>query len=104
MIKICLKYNKELIESINISGHANFDIYGKDIVCASVSSIVITSINAIIRLDDKSIDYNEKDGINISVLSHNKITDTLIENMVSLLKELEKQYEKNIIIKEVHSC
>ena len=105
MIKVSLKYDKELIDSISISGHALFDDYGKDIVCASVSSIVITTINAIVRLNSDSISYKEENGIYISILSHNNITDTLIDNMVSLLEELEKQYKKNIIInKEVCSC
>ena len=104
MIKVSLKYSGNLIDSIEIIGHANYDLYGKDIVCASVSSIVITSVNGIIRLDSNSIDYKNNDGIFISILNHNKVVDTLIDNMVSLLKELEKQYKKNIIIKEVHSC
>jgi hypothetical protein len=104
MIKINLKYENNLIEFISITGHAGFDIYGKDIVCASVSSIVITSVNAIVRLKNDSISYDNSNGLSINVLSHNDVTDTLIDNMVSLLKDLEKQYEKNIIIKEVHSC
>ena len=103
MIKISLKYSGNLIESIDITGHANHGDYGKDIVCASVSSIVITSVNAIIRLDSNSIDYRNDDGIFISILNHSNVVDTLIDNMVSLLKELEEQYKKNIIIKEVHS-
>lgn len=104
MIKINLKYNDNLIESISISGHANFDVYGKDIVCASVSSIVITTVNAIVRLNSDSINYDDSNGLSIAILSHNDVTDTLIDNMVKLLKDLEKQYKKNIIIKEVHSC
>ena len=105
MIKVSLKYDKELIESVSITGHAGFDLYGKDIVCSSVSSIVITSINAIVRVDSDSIDYKNENGIYISVLHHNRVTDTLILNMVCLLEELEKQYKKNIIInKEVCSC
>lgn len=105
MIKIKLSYNKGLIDSINVSGHAYYDDYGKDIVCASVSSIVITTVNAIIRLESDSIDYNDENGIFISILNHNKVTDALIDNMVSLLFELEKQYKKNIMInKEVCSC
>lgn len=104
MIKINLKYNNDLIESISILGHADFADYGKDIVCASVSSIVITSVNAIIRLNSDSISYDNSNGISVNVLIHNDVTDTLIDNMVSLLKDLEKQYKKNIIIKEVRSC
>ena len=37
--------------NIEITGHANFDDYGKDIVCASVSSIVITTVNGILELN-----------------------------------------------------
>ena len=37
-------------ENIKISGHANYADYGNDIVCSSVSSIITTSINAIIML------------------------------------------------------
>ena len=100
MIKVILKKNSDLYESISVSGHADFALYGKDIVCASVSSIVITSVNAIIRLESDSISYDDSNGVYISVLKHNKVTDTLIYNMVSLLKDLEKQYKKNIIISE----
>jgi uncharacterized protein YsxB (DUF464 family) len=96
MIKIDIKK-----DHLKISGHAMFDDYGNDIVCASVSSIVITSINGILRLDDKAISYDQtKDGLDIKILKHNQVIDTLILNMTSLLKELSKQYKKNIQINE----
>ena len=56
MIKVIVENNK-----IEISGHANFDDYGKDIVCASVSSIVITTINACIEIDEDSIYYEDNE-------------------------------------------
>ena len=46
MIKV--KYNKDII---NISGHALYDIEGKDIVCASVSSIIYTTVNAALKIN-----------------------------------------------------
>ena len=39
--------------------HAMYDDFGKDIVCSSVSSIVITTVNAIERIDNESISYTE---------------------------------------------
>ena len=98
MIKVDIRKNH-----IEISGHAMFADYGKDIVCASVSSIVITSINGILRLDREAINYNiSNDKLSIDILKEDKQTKTLILNMISLLKDLEKQYEKNIKInKEV---
>ncbi len=86
---------------IEISGHAMFDDYGKDIVCAAASSIVTTSINGILRLDEKALSYKmEKDKLSIDILKDDHITKTLIINMISLLKDLEKQYGKNIKINE----
>ena len=96
MIKINIKQNH-----IEINGHAMFDDYGKDIVCAAVSSIVITSINGILRLDDKAINYKlSSDGIIIDILKDSRETNLLILNMTSLLKELEEKYRKNIKIYE----
>lgn len=96
MIKVNINKNH-----IEIKGHAMYDDMGKDIVCAAVSTIVITTINAIIRFDKEAIKYEEKDGyISIDVLKDTNITNTLILNMIELLKELEKQYKKNIKINE----
>ena len=87
-------------DSILITGHALFNDYGNDIVCSAVSSIVITTINGILSIDDKAIKYEKKDGIKINLLSKDNITLKLIDNMILLLKELSDKYPKNIKIKE----
>ena len=84
-----------------IKGHAEFNDYGKDIVCASVSSIAITSINAIIRIDKDAIDYSQDEGfIEVKIKRHSEVIDVLLENMISLFKELESQYKNNVKIYE----
>jgi len=94
MIKVEIENNK-----IEIKGHANYDDYGKDIVCASVSSIVITTINAIIGFDPESIYYEDLNNrILIEKLKDDDITNKLINNMIELLEELEKSYKDNIKI------
>ena len=86
-------------DSISIIGHANYSDFGKDIVCASVSSIVITSIEAIAKFNNKSVYIiNSSDKIDIIINTHDDITDKLIDNMLTCLKEIEKQYPKNIKI------
>lgn len=97
MIKVKRNLNK-----IVITGHAGFADYGRDIVCASASSIVITSINAALRIDKNSLSYKEeKDKLTIEVLSDNEIVQKIIENMLAMLEELADTYQKNIqIIKE----
>ncbi len=94
MIKVEIENNK-----IEIKGHANYDDYGKDIVCASVSSIVITTINAIIEFDPESIYYEDLNNrILIEKLKDDDITNKLINNMIELLEGLEKSYKDNIKI------
>lgn len=94
MIKVSIKEDEILIK-----GHAMFDDFGKDIVCASVSSIAITTINAIVEFDNTSIDVSQNDGyLKIDILKHNKNVDILISNMIKLFEELEMKYPNNIKI------
>lgn len=94
MIKV-----KVLKKSISISGHANYDDYGRDIVCASVSSIVMCSVEAISSFDINAVDIKQdNDKLTIFINKYDDITITLINNMVRCLKELEKEYPKNVKI------
>ena len=97
MIKVEVVKENNLYNKITIIGHAMYADYGKDIVCSAVSSIVTTTINGCIALDKGSLNYlvNE-DGLFITDISNNGNTQTLINNMVNLLKELEEKYPTNI--------
>lgn len=100
MIKVVIKKENNLYKKINILGHALYDDYGKDIVCASVSSIVTTTVNGILSFS-KTIKYEEKkDDFEIIVVSEDEITKKLLINMINLLKQLEYDYPKNIKILE----
>ena len=95
MIKINI--NKD---EITIKGHSGYAEEGSDIVCASISSIAITTVNSLLRIDEDCIEYEENDGyLNIKIKKHNEIIDKLIDNMVDLFKELEKDYKKYIEIR-----
>jgi uncharacterized protein YsxB (DUF464 family) len=86
-------------DRIVLSGHALFDDYGKDIVCAGVSSVVTTTINAILTFDKNYIYYQkENDKLTIEVKNHNNIVDNLINNMIDMLKDIEEDYPNNIKI------
>ncbi len=95
MIKVIKENNK-----IMISGHANHNEYGKDIVCASASSIIYTSLNAIKCLKDNTLEVIDNDIMEITYLEDDEITSKLISNMMDLLKDLENDYPKNISVKE----
>lgn len=92
MIKV-IKKN----EVIEISGHAKYDEFGKDIVCASVTSVIMTTVNSIMNIDNSSISYvDDGNKIIIKKLNDNDIVDKLLNTMILILKDLEKQYKKNI--------
>ena len=98
MIKVNIIGNND---EIDIKGHALYDDFGKDIVCAGVSSAVITTINAILTFDEDYINYKVLEGnLNIKVNVHNEIVDNLLSNMINMLKDIEKDYPKNIKIRK----
>mgnify|MGYP003297998769 FL=1 len=99
MIKVRVLKDQDNVCELVIKGHANYDEYGKDIVCAAVSTMAITTVNAILCLDD-SISYEENSGlIKIRVKEITDNNQKLLDNLVMQLEELKSQYPKNIEIR-----
>ena len=99
MIKIKVEHDNDFISKIVITGHANYDDYGKDIVCAAVSASVLTTINGIIALDNSILEVNNVlDKMTIKILKNEKISQVLLNSMLSNLKSLVVEYPKNIKI------
>lgn len=100
MIKVKVEKKDSIYKKISILGHAMYDDYGKDIVCSAASSIATTTINGILTLNEESLSYQVKEGsLVIEKISSDETTQKLLENMVNLLKELERQYPTNIEVK-----
>jgi len=100
MIKVNVKITNSIIDEINITGHANYEESGKDIVCAGVSASLITTVNAILEFDNKSIEYKEEKSFNLKNIKKDKITNTLLVNLINIFKQIENQYSENIKVKE----
>ena len=99
MIKINIKRSNKKVYELVIKGHANYDDMGKDIVCAAVSTMAETTVNNIIVLDE-SIDYEENSGyLKIRVLKDTEVNEKLLNNLVMMLEDLQKEYPKNIEIR-----
>lgn len=99
MIKVEIIRNNNNIKKISILGHAMYDEYGKDIVCASVSTLVISTVNNILSINDKTIKVEQNDSrIIIEYIFKDNIIDILINNMISNLNTLANNYPKNIKI------
>ena len=100
MIKVRINKDKDSINSIKCSGHAGYADYGKDIVCASFSTMIITTINGIISIDKDAISYTDSNDLKIVNIKKDNITNSLLNNLVNMIYELKENYDKNINIKE----
>ena len=93
---IRVDYNKKIIK---ISGHAGYAEAGKDIVCASVSSIIYTTVNGIMNLNKDAIRFTDNNDImEITLINNDDNTLKLIDNMLELLQELQRQYPDKICL------
>lgn len=101
MIRVKIYKKDNIINKITFRGHANYDEYGKDIVCAACSATILTTINGILSIDDTTIEVKEKNNnIDIEIIKNDEITIKLIHNMLKCLKSVEQNYPKNIEIIE----
>lgn len=100
MIKVNIIKCNNIVEEIKCKGHAMHDIHGKDIVCSAFSTMIITTVNGILEIDENAIFYEENNGVNIRNIKKDDITNKLLNNLVSLMFQLRDSYSKNINIKE----
>ena len=101
MTTAIFNYQNNQIDSFKIIGHADYAEYGYDIVCSGITTAVFTSLGLIRRyLNENEFDYQELDGtINLKLLNTNQIVNDIIENLIEVLKNIERQYPKNLKIK-----
>ncbi|MBR2045849.1 MAG: ribosomal-processing cysteine protease Prp [Agathobacter sp.] len=100
-ITIYRNQNRE-VERFTCSGHAGYSEYGTDIVCASISVLVINTINSIETFT--SVDYtceaDEETG-DIDFRFTDEISSDaslLVESMILGLKEIQNDYGKKFLI------
>lgn len=83
MVKANFYYQKDKIVKVEVSGHANFDQVGKDIVCAGVSAIIFGTLNALDNLvSQKEIKIIEPDkNVIIEVLKPSDNNQMILQTM-----------------------
>jgi uncharacterized protein YsxB (DUF464 family) len=89
-----------------VTGHAEYDVPGKDIVCSGVSAVTIGTVNAVealLQLD--LVPIVEKGYLSVEVSETiDSITfqksQLLLEAMIVMLEGIEKSYRQYITMKE----
>ena len=110
MISVNVSFIGNDIQLLTVSGHANFDEYGKDIVCAGVSAITVGGLNAVAKAynnDLTKFKVEMSEGYtSLNVLDIEKPeVQTILETLEIQFKTIEETYSKyiKIIEQEVHS-
>lgn len=110
MIKVRITRMNQRIVGFIVKGHADYDEYGKDIVCAGVSAITVGGLNAIAKaynndLTKFKVDMSEGyTSLNILDIENSGV-QTILETLEIQFKTIEETYSKyiKIIEQEVHS-
>ena len=98
MISVNVTFMGSDVKSLTVSGHANYDKYGKDIVCAGVSAIVTGGINAL-ESEVKNIEIiNKENELGVKVINNNEKIQIILNTMLVQLETIENSYEKYIKI------
>lgn len=102
MIKVKFVLNKGLYKELEVKGHANYADFGKDIICAAVSSTTSMLINGLTEVLKEDVNLKVEDNkIGLKLKDPNKNTQILMESYYIELKNIEQEYKDNIkIIKE----
>lgn len=93
---------KEQEAIVEIKGHANYDVHGTDIVCASISTACIYTANLIERL---KLGYNIMDLVcdegyfRLQIKTADVTSKAIFDNLESMLTEISKKYPKNLKLK-----
>lgn len=111
MIKVIIFKNKDnYIEKYNISGHADYDIKGQDIVCAAVSALAQTTLISLVEvcgIEEKKIEYfiDEEKGIldvnipkTIDIDIRNR-SEIVLRTLEIGIKSIQTSYPEFVILK-----
>lgn len=98
MISVNVTFIGSDVKSLTVSGHANYDKYGKDIVCAGVSAVVTGGINALENQVSNIEIISKENELGVKVLNSNEYIQTVLKTILIQLETIEISYKKYIKI------
>lgn len=105
-LKVTIIKKNDLITGFKIKGHANYDAYGHDIVCAAVSILAQTTIQSILdhtTIENKNIDFDLQNGSGYVSINNEFIDDNinlLLKAFETGVKGVEETYGDYVIVIE----
>jgi hypothetical protein len=99
MIKADFILNEGVFSGFEISGHSGYDDYGKDIVCAAVSSAAYMTANSVTDVLKINADVSAEDGyMKFVLLENDETAEKFIKGLYIHIKNLAEQYPDFITI------
>lgn len=95
MIKCIFKKRGERFEEFEISGHANYDEKGRDIVCAAVSTVSQHTARAL-KKEGALVRIVNTGKLKVERIAESEISQRFVAELVETLLDLSKQYPKYI--------
>ena len=96
-------YNGDKIIGFEISGHSNFAVLGKDIICAAISSAALCACNTITEICKVNANVTQDDGylkLELKKQGSDK-SQEILQGLKLHLDELAKLYPQHITKIEV---
>lgn len=104
MIKIEFFKSESMLTGFEVSGHAMFDEYGKDIICAFVSSACLMTANTVTEVMGIKANAVANDGyMKLQITDSHSTAQDILNGLLLHMTELAKDYPQNVkvIISEV---
>lgn len=92
MIRAVFEAKDDRYLSLDVRGHALSDDYGKDLICASVSSIMFGFMNALDALEEEVDIRQTDDTITVVNRSESETVQNYFELVIMQLKTIEASY------------
>ncbi|KYP80639.1 ribosomal-processing cysteine protease Prp [Ferroacidibacillus organovorans] len=100
MIRVTVTRNEnQTIERVVVSGHAGAGPLGFDLVCAGVSTLVVTCVNSIERLTGLHLNEVERDGYVRFDVPQSRDAQLLAEGMLIGVQDMEREYGAHITLR-----
>lgn len=105
MIKVSVEQKNNYIISLKITGHANSAKYGKDLVCAGVSTAGVGAMNMLVKkgfLVNKLGTIEVSEGYIYVVVNHvDDVCQVVLETLLVTLETMVENYSQFIKISKV---
>ncbi len=96
MIEVLFLESGDAFSGYKVQGHAGYAKMGKDIVCASVSSLTIFTANLLVQMGEEIKWNDSQERLAVDVQATSESTQIVIRALYTSLMDIAQHYPKNL--------